>query len=152
MRSLFIDQFLAASHFSRSWICPTVLRGSSLLQDISVVRNYAFHFCRHKTSSIITDTVSRPPNNLAFTSDSLHGTRHTTLVRLIRTFYDVNTHAAANFYNHPGDVMPSSNLHFTTGSAPTLTGFSVPFRLRSNSPFPRFGSRRVSGNTCCVRI
>ena len=92
------------------------------------------------------------PGHHAFTSDFLHGTRHTTLVQLIRTFYDVNTHAVANFYNYFGDVTPSSNLHFTTGSAPTLTGFSVPFRLRSNFPFPRFGSRKASGNTCCVRI
>ena len=42
------------------------------------------------------------------------------------------THAVANFYNYFGDVMPSSNLRFTTGSDPTLTGFSVPFRSRSN--------------------
>ena len=68
------------------------------------------------------------------------------------TDHDENTHAVANFYNYFGDVMPSSNLHFTTGSALTLTGFFVPFRLRSNFPFPRFGSGKASGNTCCVRI
>ena len=31
------EQFFAASRFSRLWVCPAVLRGSSLLQDVSVV-------------------------------------------------------------------------------------------------------------------
>ena len=91
-------------------------------------------------------------NNRASTSDSLHGTRLTTLVRLIRTFYDVNTHAVANFYNYFGDVMPSSNPRFTTGSDPILTGFSAPFRLRSNFPFPRFGSRKASGASGSISL
>ena len=91
-------------------------------------------------------------NNHASTSDFFHGTLHTMLVQLIRMFFDENTHAVANFYNYFGDAMPSLNLRFTTGSDPTLTGFSVPFRLRSNFPFPRFGSRKASGNTCYVHI
>ena len=113
-----------------------------LLQTRDIFAHYGHGF----RTSITSFTIQVIINNHAFTSDFLHGTHHTTLVQLIRTFYDENTHA--DF----GDVMPSSNLHFTTGSAPTLTGFSVPFRLRSNFPFPRFGSRKASGNTCCVRI
>ena len=91
-------------------------------------------------------------NSHASTSDFLHGTVPTTLEQQIRMFFDENTRAVANFYNYFGDTMPSSNLHFTTGSDPTPTGFSVPFRLRSNFPFPRFGFRKASGNTCYVRI
>ena len=70
-------------------------------------------------------------NNHALTSDFLHGTHHTTLVQLIRTFYDENTHAVANFYNYFGDVTRSSNLHWLwklavplweTGSTTTAHG------------------------------
>ena len=118
------------------------------LQTQDIFAHYGHVFRTSMTSFTIQVTI----NNHASKSDFLHGTLHTTLVQLIRMFYDENTHAVANFYNYFGDVMPSSNLHFTTGSAPTLTGFSLPFRLRSNFPFPRFGSKKASGNTCCVRI
>ena len=67
-------------------------------------------------------------------------------------FFAVNIHAAANFYNYYGDIMPSLSLRFTTGSDPIPTGFSVPFRLRLNSHFLRFGSKKASGNTCYVHI
>ena len=72
-------------------------------------------------------------NNRASTSDFPHGTHLTTLVRLIRMFYDVNTHAVANFYNYFGDVMPSSNPRFTTGSDPILTAVPVEIKLPVSS-------------------
>ena len=61
----------------------------------------------------------------------------TMLEQQIRMFFAVNIHTAANFYNYYGGIMPSLSLRFTTGSDPTPTGFSVPFRLRLNSQFPR---------------
>ena len=77
-------------------------------------------------------TIQVTINNHASTSDFLHGTLHTTLVQLIRMFYDENTHVVANFQNYFGDVMPSSNLRFTTGTAPTLTGFfcAIPVEIK----------------------
>ena len=110
------------------------------------------HYGHVSRTSMTSFRIQVTINNHASTSDFLHGTVHAKLEQLIRMFFDENTRAVANFYNYFGDAMPSSSLHFITGSDPTLTGFSVPFRLRSNFPFPRFGSRKASGNTCYVRI
>ena len=79
-----------------------------------------FAHCGHDFRTSMTSfTIQVIINNRASTSDFPHGTHLTTLVRLIRIFYDVNTHAVANYF---GDVMPSSNPRFTTGSDPILTG------------------------------
>ena len=79
-----------------------------LLQTQDLFAHYGHVFRTSMTS--LSFTIQVIINNHAFTSDFLHGTRHTTLVRLIRTFYDENTHAVANFYNYFGDAMPSSLL------------------------------------------
>ena len=139
------DLLLAATNFTEPWVHTAVLRGPSLLQDASNPYGLAFRTCM--TSFKIRATI----NSLASTSDSRRGIVHTTLVLLSRMFFAENTPVAANIYNFCGDNMPSLNLHFTIGSDPTTTGFSVRFQLRSNFLLPRLGSK-ANGSTCYVRI
>ena len=94
-----------------------------------------FAHCGHDFRTSMTSfTIQVIINNRASTSDFPHGTHLTTLVRLIRMFYDVNTHAVANFYNYFGDVMHSSNPRCTTGSDPILTGSFVPVPVEIKLP------------------
>ena len=112
-----------------------------------------FDHCGHASRTSLTSfRIQVTISNHASTSDSHHGIAPTTLEQQIRMFFAENIHAAANFYNYYGDIMPSLSLRLTTGSDPAPTGFSVPFRLRLNFHFPRFGFRRASGNACYVHI
>ena len=117
-----------------------------------------FAHCGHDfLTSMTSSTIQVIINNRASTSDFPHGTHLTTLVRLIRMFYDVNTHAVANFYNYFVDVMPSSNPRFTTGSDPIRSNTSwlfcaVPVEIKLPVSSVWVQESKFNGNTCYARI
>ena len=142
----YIPPFFEVLHFYKTSLLCEIMH--STFADMRHLRSLRTRF--PDLFDFIQDPVTI--SNHASTSDSHHGIVPTTLEQQIRMFFAENIHAAANFYNYYGNIMPSWSLHFTTGSDPTRTGFSVTFRLRLNSHFPRFGFRKASGNTCYVHI